>query len=135
MRAAMQGDARIGTPLSVAMAPASAASNDGPAEKTSAGVQFAAPGSSPDSPDVLSPDGMWAGKDLAKDESSHEGIADGRSGVEHLQNPYHMHEVHFGNIRGNPVVVALSLAVTWSVVLAAVVRPNSLFDNAADAKR
>jgi choline-glycine betaine transporter len=32
------------------------------------------------------------------------------------------------------VIVALSLATTWSVVLVAVVQPDSFFDNAADAK-
>ena len=123
------------------MAQAAAASDDGPAKKTSAAeVQFAAPGSSPaspaslDTPGLLSPDGLWGGKHLAN-VSAHEGIAGDQTGAADLQNQDHMHEVHFAGIRGNPVVVALSLAVTWSVVLAAVLEPNSFFDNAADAKR
>ena len=117
------------------MVQASAASSNGPTEKTLAAEgQLAAPGSpgSPDSPGFVN--GLWRGKHLFN-ASGREGITGDQSGVEDLQNQYHMHEVHFAGIRGNPVVVALSLAVTWSVVLAAVLEPNSFFDNAADAKR
>jgi len=123
------------TLLSVDMVQASAASSNWPTEKTLAAEgQLAAPGSpgSPDSPGFVN--GLWRGKHLFN-ASGREGITGDQSGVEDLQNQYHMHEVHFAGIRGNPVVVALSLAVTWSVVLAAVLEPNSFFDNAADAKR
>ena len=126
----MQDDARVGTPLangsgSVPMAQAPAATNGGPPEKISeARVQLATPGS----PSASS---KWGGHHL----TSHEGITGDVSGVKNVQNPYHMHEVHFVGIRGNPVVVALSLIITWSVVLAAVLEPTSFFDNAADAKR
>ena len=64
----------------------------------------------------------------------HEGIA-GSSKVVDVNNPYHMHELHFLGVRGNPVVVILSLIVTWVVVLVAILQSDLFFSNAADAKR
>ena len=38
-------------------------------------------------------------------------------------------------VKGNPVVVFISLVITWTVVLVAILQADSFFDNAADAKR
>ena len=44
-------------------------------------------------------------------------------------------QVHFWGIHGNPIVVAFSVIVTWSVVLVAILHPDFFFDNSAESKR
>jgi hypothetical protein len=52
------------------------------------------------------------------------------------KNPYRQHSVSLlGTFHGNPVVVGLSLVVTWAVVLTAVVEPDLFFVAAAESKR
>jgi len=66
--------------------------------------------------------------------AAREGLT-GSSKSTNVQNPYHMHEVSFMGVCGNPIVVMLSLVVTWVVVLVAILQSDLFFNNAADAKR
>ena len=44
-------------------------------------------------------------------------------------------QLHILGMKGNPVVVMLSLIIAWTVVLVAVLQQDVFFDNAAEAKR